>query len=91
MITEYARVLLQPRSLFIMSKDARFDYRHGITKSKVVKLDSEIDSNVCVRDEGYRRISLTIRKLLDTRRKASDDQLGWFDVDPLQGQSKCDC
>ena len=105
-----------------MAREARYDWRHGITKAKIIRIcrggdnnggsdnsdsggdiddgtkdrkdnndvdnnnnnnnsntadgnvnNKNSDSNVIIRDETYRRISLTIRKFLDTRK-----QVKWF-------------
>lgn len=86
-IEGYCRVLLKPRSLFIMSRECRFGWRHGISKSKNVDLG---DGTSVPRKNGYKRISLTIRNLLDTRKQATSDQEGWFDSDRFQGDA-CNC
>lgn len=86
-IKKYTRVLLQPRSVFVMAKEARYDWRHGITKTKNMLVNK---TDTIRRGDGFRRLSLTIRKLLDTRKKAAVDQDGWFDSDRWQG-AHCHC
>jgi alkylated DNA repair dioxygenase AlkB len=93
-IIEYTRILLKPRSCLIMAKDARYLYRHGITKAKYIT--TSIDPEVVKLNRGpnYRRISLTIRKLGDGRKRVEEskdlNERGWVDSDPMQGR-KCDC
>ena len=67
-LTSRTKILLQPRSLFVMAGVARHDWRHGISKTAVnVPLPG---GAVVRRDEGgYRRISLTIRHLKEGRRR----------------------
>ncbi|GMI21602.1 hypothetical protein TrCOL_g7407 [Triparma columacea] len=64
------KVLLEPGSLLVMKGEAREGWRHGISRTAV---------NVPVRgggtirrDDGYRRVSLTIRHLLEGRRGVKD-------------------
>lgn len=62
------KILLERRSLFVMRDDARYEWRHGISKSKWMFLPS---GESVYRDREYRRISLTIRKVLDGRRRCT--------------------
>lgn len=74
------RILLQPRSICIKTLDARYIYTHGITHSKFVDLPY---NQLCIRDATYRRISLTLRKLLNTRKRTDNThniQSQWIDV-----------
>jgi alkylated DNA repair dioxygenase AlkB len=81
---DVVKILLQPRSALIMKHAARYQYRHGIGKSKWVHLPPTtthgITSDVITtpisirRDDSYRRISLTIRHLLPTRRQVSQER-----------------
>ena len=81
------RILLEPRSLFVMKNDCRYKWRHGITKHKLVFLPMNNDNNdnvsddlkYLVRKNGYRRVSLTIRKLLNGRKKVIKNDVGWVD------------
>jgi hypothetical protein len=80
----HTRVLLEANSLFIMSNDCRFQWRHGITKHKNVHVPVEIFRKESItggfpesttfdtlkRNDKYRRVSLTIRHLLSTRKQA---------------------
>ncbi|KAL3904062.1 MAG: hypothetical protein SGARI_005098, partial [Bacillariaceae sp.] len=100
---DIVKVLLEPGSLLVMKDEARYEYRHGIGKSKWVHYyvdDQEYgegadDDKAVVscnegdgpgstfgstttlerqkvslhRNDSYRRVSLTIRHLLHTRRK----------------------
>lgn len=92
-IIEYTRILLQPQSCLIMAKDARYGHRHGITKAKHITTSIN-PTQTMTRDASYRRISLTIRKLGDGRKrvKESEDlnERGWIDFDPVQG-NQCNC
>jgi alkylated DNA repair dioxygenase AlkB len=50
------KVLLEPRSLFIMSEGCRFEWRHGITRQSVLHVpsaSSNIASEIFVQGEGY--------------------------------------
>ena len=76
-ILSEVKVLLEPNSLFIMSKESRFEYRHGITKAKLVHLRN---GDVLRRDDSYRRISLTIRELKHTRRRTNRTDTEWIDT-----------
>jgi hypothetical protein len=70
------KVLLEPRSCLVMSGPCRYLWRHGITKAKRVTLP---DGSVVYRGPNYRRLSLTIRRVLDSRRRVErgDDTVGW--------------
>ena len=71
------KILLEPGSLLILEDEARFEYRHGISKYKWVYVDGQ--EPIC-RDQTYRRVSLTMRHLLQTRRKVDrveDESHGW--------------
>jgi len=59
-------MLLEPGSLLVMQHDARYLWRHGIKKSKVVELPN---GTILNRTDNYRRISLTVRKVLDGRKR----------------------
>ncbi|KAI9193262.1 uncharacterized protein BJ171DRAFT_587943 [Polychytrium aggregatum] len=75
-ILQQTRVLLEPRSLLVMSGESRFDWRHGISKTKTVEGPGGMPA--VKRDCGYRRISLTIRYLLDGRKRTlSDRNVPW--------------
>lgn len=72
------KILLEPGSLLILEDEARFDYRHGISKYKWVYIPGQ-DEPIC-RDDTYRRVSLTMRHLLQTRRtvdRVDDESHGW--------------
>jgi alkylated DNA repair dioxygenase AlkB len=70
---DVVKILLEPGSLLVMRQDARFHYRHGIGKSKWVHVPASAAGGPLSikRDDSYRRISLTIRHLLKTRRQVS--------------------
>jgi len=60
------KVLLEPNSLLVLKEAGRFEWRHGISRSsKFVPLR---EGGTITRDENYRRVSITIRHLLDSRR-----------------------
>ena len=61
--------LLEPKSLFIMERDARYKWRHSITKAKSFLHPKTHD--IIHRDANYRRISITIRHVLDGRKRSS--------------------
>ncbi len=76
---DVVKVLLEPGSLLIMKDDARYKYRHGIGKYKWINLPPTTSSDKTTatrikRDDSYRRVSLTIRHLLSTRRKVREDE-----------------
>eukprot|EP00834_Sanchytrium_tribonematis_P003865 NODE_166_length_14584_cov_1.124750.p8 type:complete len:242 gc:universal NODE_166_length_14584_cov_1.124750:6805-7530(+) len=80
LIDEYQHVL-EPRSCLIMSKEARSNWRHGITRRKWFEYNGEkIHRNL-----HYRRISLTIRNVLDTRKKVETSDYGIVKV------KECEC
>lgn len=86
--TDICKILLEPGSLLVMERDARYEYRHGISKYKRFTIPppshhpttttttaaaeagetSTSSPRVIHRDDAYRRVSLTIRHILDTRR-----------------------
>jgi len=66
----WIKVLLEPRSLLVLQGESRYAYRHGIRKSKLVRL---ADGSYLRRAADYRRISLTFRELLPTRRQLPDE------------------
>jgi len=68
----WVKILLEPRSLFILQDDSRYKFTHGIRRSKIVTLS---DGTPFRRGPDYRRISLTFRELLDTRRKLLDEHV----------------
>eukprot|EP00761_Pharyngomonas_kirbyi_P003598 gb/GECH01003602.1/.p1 GENE.gb/GECH01003602.1/~~gb/GECH01003602.1/.p1 ORF type:complete len:233 (+),score=62.65 gb/GECH01003602.1/:1-699(+) len=55
------KLLLEPRSLYVLKNSARYDWKHGITQMKTVEMP---DGKIVHRDENYRRISLTFREIL---------------------------
>eukprot|EP01083_Nonionella_stella_P165157 548810_1 len=71
------RVLLEPRSLLVMKDDLRYKWRHGITKHKLVFLPQ--DKGILKRDDNYRRLSATIRKLGKGRKRVLKSDIGWVD------------
>lgn len=65
------KILLEPGSLLVMKGSARNDYRHGISKYKWIRNLPDGQPDIC-RDAPYRRVSLTIRHVLSTRRQVKD-------------------
>ncbi len=65
--SQETRVLMERRSLLVLRGDARFKWKHGITAKKHFIIPNT--GEVIHRDEHYRRISLTFRKLLEKRKK----------------------
>ena len=61
----WVKVLLEPRSLLVLQGESRYAYRHGIRRSRLVRLR---DGSEMKREAEYCRISLTFRQLLETRR-----------------------
>ena len=61
----WVKVLLEPRSLLVLQGESRYSYRHGIRRSRLVRLRDGTDLK---RGSDYCRISLTFRQLLETRR-----------------------
>lgn len=62
----WVKILLEPRSLLLLQGESRYGFRHGIRRSKLVKL---ADGQQLRRGPGYRRVSLTFRELLPSRRQ----------------------
>lgn len=56
------KIVLERRSLYVLKDEARFDWKHGITKMKHLKMPNK--DEIVHRDQNYRRVSLTIRKIL---------------------------
>eukprot|EP00931_Biecheleriopsis_adriatica_P118751 TRINITY_DN94079_c0_g1_i1.p1 TRINITY_DN94079_c0_g1~~TRINITY_DN94079_c0_g1_i1.p1 ORF type:complete len:311 (-),score=50.69 TRINITY_DN94079_c0_g1_i1:124-1056(-) len=73
----WVKILLEPCSLLLLQGDSRYGYRHGIRRSKRVHL---ADGKSLRRDDSYRRVSLTFRELLSTRRQLAADEptQGWI-------------
>ena len=78
------KVLLEPGSLLVMKDVARNEYRHGIGASKWVDWKGQRIK----RDDSYRRVSLTVRHLLTTRRKVavSEDETDTIKAPERYGQ-----
>eukprot|EP00913_Durusdinium_trenchii_P007941 g7447.t1 len=56
-------------SLLLLQGESRYGFRHGIRRSKLVRL---ADGQQLRRGPGYRRVSLTFRELLPSRRQLAD-------------------
>ncbi len=80
-LVEEKEIILEPNSCLIMSKDSRYNWRHGITRRRRFEYNGE----EIKRNLDYRRISLTIREVLDTRKKSDYTDVGTVKV------SECDC
>ena len=61
------KYFLEPGSLFVMEREARYDWRHSITKAK--SMEHPITKALIHRDQTYRRLSITIRHVLDGRKR----------------------
>ena len=81
---DVVKILLEPGSLLVMKHDARYKYRHGIGKYKWVNIPTLSASRETTeaskmktrikRDDSYRRVSLTVRHLLSTRRRVHENE-----------------
>lgn len=70
MLEPPSKVLLEPRSLFMMSESARYEWRHGISRHRIVPLPN--GSVVARNRDSYRRVSITIRHLREGRRRCPE-------------------
>jgi len=70
-ILDEKNIFIEPRSLFVMKGASRNAWRHGIRKAK--RFHHPVTGEVIVRDMSYRRVSITIRKLLDGRKRTHVD------------------
>ena len=69
-----AKILLEPGSVLILKGEARHEYWHGISKHKLVAFRAIDGREVYFeRTDEFRRVSLTIRHLLDGRKKIPID------------------
>ncbi|CAE8603084.1 unnamed protein product [Polarella glacialis] len=76
------KVLLEPRSLFVMSGDCRYHWRHGISRHRQVFIPCTAgaggsSSSMRVVERAaplYRRVSFTIRHLLPGRKQVGSHQ-----------------
>jgi len=62
------KILLEPRSLLILSGESRHGYAHCIRQSRLVPLR---DGEVLRRSDDYRRVSLTFRSIVEEKRTAN--------------------
>lgn len=67
-IVEEEKLYIEPRSLFLLQGEARYLWRHGITKAKRIYPPHQREYFI-YRDETYRRLSITIRQLLHGRKQ----------------------
>ena len=49
--------------MYVLSEEARFEWEHGIGQSQSVI--NPLSGDVTVKDESYRRVSLTFRHVLE--------------------------
>merc|ERR1712224_522784 len=63
---DWLKIYLEPRSLLVMQGESRYEYMHGIRRSVLVE---HPDGGVFRRGKDCRRVSLTFRELLGTRRQ----------------------
>ncbi|RKP18820.1 hypothetical protein ROZALSC1DRAFT_22859, partial [Rozella allomycis CSF55] len=76
-ILKQTKVFLEPGSLFVMQTDARYVWRHGISNAKWIRYP---DNTPVRRDDDYVRVSLTIRKLLDGRKRVTKTTTDWLEI-----------
>jgi alkylated DNA repair dioxygenase AlkB len=76
-IENETKILIEPNSLFGMQRDIRYKWRHGISKSRWVMLP---DGSGIKRTLGFVRLSLTIRKLLEGRKRVCTNSKEWISV-----------
>jgi alkylated DNA repair dioxygenase AlkB len=69
--SQETRFLMEPGSLYVLKDDARFKWQHGITQMKHFTIPNT--DVVIHRDEQYRRVSLTFRKILVQGIKNGED------------------
>ncbi|CAE7357416.1 ALKBH8 [Symbiodinium natans] len=62
------KVLLEPRSLFVLEGESRHDFTHAIRQSRRVPLR---DGRVVIRDDHFRRVSLTFRGIVEEKRSST--------------------
>ncbi|KAL9653198.1 hypothetical protein ABK040_009504 [Willaertia magna] len=66
------KILLEPRSLMVMKDDSRFKWKHGITHMRQLYIPKL--GKTLIRDENYRRVSLTFRFIkTDGTKKVSEE------------------
>jgi len=68
-IEKEVKLYLEPRSLLILQGEARYLWRHGITKARLIH--HPFTDEILRRGDIYRRLSITIRKLLDGRKRST--------------------
>eukprot|EP01095_Lingulamoeba_sp_RSL-Kostka_P000854 TRINITY_DN1112_c0_g1_i1.p1 TRINITY_DN1112_c0_g1~~TRINITY_DN1112_c0_g1_i1.p1 ORF type:complete len:247 (+),score=85.60 TRINITY_DN1112_c0_g1_i1:147-887(+) len=67
----FTKIFLESRSLMIMKDEVRFLFRHGITKQKKVFVPTT--KQCLIRDNNFRRVSLTFREIKVDGTKKVDD------------------
>lgn len=67
------KFLMEDRSLYVLKKDARYKWKHGITAMRC--FENPRTQQKFYRGEKWRRISLTFRKILTTGTKKSYEGL----------------
>ena len=67
------KIFLDKNSLLILKDASRFKWKHGITQMKQIH-HPDTNELIIYRDEKYRRISMTFRKLLENRKKSPDGE-----------------
>ena len=68
-IEQEIKMYLEPRSLLILRGEARYDWRHGIGRARLIH--HPITGTIQKRGLEYRRLSITVRKVLDGRRRGA--------------------
>merc|ERR1711972_1055032 len=66
------KILLEPRSLFILQGESRRNFAHAIRQSKLVHLRG---GGTLRREKDYRRVSLTFRSILEDQRSSKRKDL----------------
>ncbi|KAL4503306.1 hypothetical protein ABPG72_000912 [Tetrahymena utriculariae] len=56
------QLYLEPRSLYVLTSDSRYKWEHGVTKMK--EIYNPITQQTIIKNETYRRVSLTFRHVL---------------------------
>jgi alkylated DNA repair protein alkB family protein 8 len=74
--TDNVKILLEPRSLFVMQEECRYKYKHGIPKQRWIRLPGGLAVR---RSDEFCRVSLTVRELLAGRKRVQNDSTGWIE------------
>lgn len=72
-IQQEQRIFLRPGSCLVMSQGSRYAWRHSISRAKHFR--DPFTQKIVHRDMNFIRVSLTVRRLLDTRRRTAEDHV----------------